>query len=282
MRLSAVIPTDSAASRQTQIEAGAAFLASIGLTGAMFGYVEALQAAPIRAAYARAGVTIAEICLPNNLCTDDLDERERIAERVVTAMQFADEVGCAVTVACSGGYNPRFWIGADARNFGEQGYQAIVAVCRSIAERAERRGVRAVLCIEPVIVNVICSVERLARLVDEVHSPHIQAHMDAANLMSLDNIYDNGRHIAAWFAALGGRIRSVHAKDSILEDRLTLHIDERMPGQGQLDFAAYLHAVDRLPAETPFVVEHLATGAEIAQAVGYIRTLAQREGVTLR
>jgi sugar phosphate isomerase/epimerase len=281
MRLCATIPTEQATSYQSLVEQGAAALASLGLTGGMFGYREGLQAAPIRAAFARAGVVLAEMCLPYNLCSGYAPERERIAQQVTQAMGLADEIGCGVVAACSGGFNERVWIAAHPRNFTEEGYQAVLDVCRRVAGQAERRGLRAVLCIEPLILNVINSAEQLLRLVDEVGSPHVQAHMDAANLMTLENYFQNGRHITRWFDLLGPRVRSAHAKDSVLEERLTLHIAECLPGQGGLDWAAYLAAVAHLPEETPLVIEHVRTLAEIQQAAAFLRATAARLGLRL-
>ncbi len=42
------------------------------------------------------------------------------------------------------------------------------------------------------------------------------------------------------FDVLGEHIVSGHAKDSIIHDRLTIHIDTGLPGTGTLDFDTYL------------------------------------------
>lgn len=77
-------------------------------------------------------------------------------------------------------------------------------------------------------------------------------------------------------------IRSCHAKDIRIGNDLTLHLHERPPGQGELDFRADLTELGRLDPDTPLILEHLKTQEEYAAAAGFIRGTAREPGVAIR
>lgn len=61
------------------------------------------------------------------------------------------------------------------------------------------------------------------------------------------------------FALLGPWIVSCHAKDVILQGgpgTISFHLDEVPPGEGNLDYAAYLTEISRLGGDVPLMLEH--------------------------
>ena len=82
-------------------------------------------------------------------------------------------------------------------------------------------------------------------------------------------------------AKLGTLIRSCHAKDILLQEQLTVHLDEVRPGCGKLDYRTYLRELANLPRDTPVMLEHLQSAEEYAAAAGYIRQVAEQEGIAL-
>ena len=87
--------------------------------------------------------------------------------------------------------------------------------------------------------------------------------------------------IRDFLARLGPHIRSCHAKDILLQDRLTVHLDEVRPGLGALDWPALLAGLSKLDADLSLMIEHLATAEEYASAADHIRRVAAAEGVSL-
>jgi hypothetical protein len=65
----------------------------------------------------------------------------------------------------------------------------------------------------------------------------------------------------------------------VLEQRLTVHLDEVRPGLGVFDLEVLLREVDRLDAEMPLLVEHLGSDEDYAAAVAHIRGLAGALGL---
>ena len=75
-------------------------------------------------------------------------------------------------------------------------------------------------------------------------------------------------------------IRNCHAKDILLADKLTVHLDEVRPGLGGLDYAVFLREVNRLDPDTPVMLEHLPNADEYRLAAIWVRAQAEKEGIT--
>lgn len=82
-------------------------------------------------------------------------------------------------------------------------------------------------------------------------------------------------------AKLGAHIQSCHAKDIILRESLTVHLNEVRPGQGNLDYPAYLRGLTRLDSDVPLMLEHLPDEDEYRAAASHIRAVAAEEGIAL-
>ena len=85
--------------------------------------------------------------------------------------------------------------------------------------------------------------------------------------------YNNGALIRDCFKILGPYIKSCHAKDILLHDKLTTHLDEVRPGLGNLDYTTFLHEIDKLDSDMPLMIEHLKGEEEYAKAAEHIRLL---------
>ena len=100
-------------------------------------------------------------------------------------------------------------------------------------------------------------------------------------ICSPQRYFDNAEVIKDFVAKLGPHIKSCHAKDILLQDRLTVHLDEVRPGCGQLDYRTYLRELAKLPEDTPVLLEHLPDANEYAAAAEHIRGVAKSEGIAL-
>ena len=84
-----------------------------------------------------------------------------------------------------------------------------------------------------------------------------------------------------FIARLGPHIRSCHAKDVLLQERPTVHLDEVRPGKGVLDYPALLTGLAKLDGDIPLMLEHLPNADEYNMAAAYIRHVALNAGVPL-
>ena len=89
----------------------------------------------------------------------------------------------------------------------------------------------------------------------------------------------NGELIRECFKKLGSHIKSCHAKDILLQKKLTTHLDEVRPGLGGLDYSVFLAELSRLP-DTPLMLEHLPNAEEYRLAAEHIRSVAAKAGLS--
>ena len=59
---------------------------------------------------------------------------------------------------------------------------------------------------------------------------------------------------------------------------ITLHLEERRPGLGSLDYSVFLHEVSRL-GDIPFMLEHLNSQEDYKLAADFVRSTGTREGL---
>ena len=93
--------------------------------------------------------------------------------------------------------------------------------------------------------------------------------------------YDNAAMAEEAFRLLGGQVKSVHAKDILLGEGLTVHLDEVRPGLGGFDYRALLSGVCQYCPDAPMMLEHLPDAGEYDQAADYVRGVAQTLGIPM-
>lgn len=219
----------------------------------------------------RHGWVVAEVGVWNNPLVEDSLARKRALERCADCLALADEIGarCAVNIAGSRGL---VWDGPDPRNLEDDTFGLIVEQVRWIVDAV--RPTRTHYTLETMPWTIPDSPERYRALIEAIARPRFAAHLDVANMIhSPPRFY---RHVAftkRCLDELGPWIKSVHLKDLALCPRLTIHIEERAPGEGELDLGAMVRTMTNLPVETPLLVEHLANPDECRRAVAHARSL---------
>src|SRR3954447_694854 len=229
-------------------------------------------------AYARAaqdaGIVIAEVgaCRANPISPDDATRRQGIAycqERLA----LAERVGarCCVNVAGSRGAE---WDAPHPENLGADTFALIVDSVREIVDAVKPQ--RTVYALEPMPFTLPDSPDSYLALLEAIDRPGFGVHLDPVNLINTPaKFYDNAGFLRECFAKLGPHVRSVHAKDIVLEPALTVRLTEVRPGLGSLDLRTFLTEMERLDPDTPILVEHLQTSDEYAAAVAHVRGVAE-------
>ena len=119
-------------------------------------------------------------------------------------------------------------------------------------------------------------------LMEVIDRKNVAVHLDPVNLINCPARYfGNAEFLRECFALLGSQIVGVHAKDILLRDNLTVHLDEVRPGLGSLDYGVFLTEMAKLPSDTPFMLEHLPNEDEYAQAAASVRSVATALGIFL-
>jgi sugar phosphate isomerase/epimerase len=225
----------------------------------------------------RHGLVIAEVGIWNNLLDRDPNRREENIQYAVCRLRTADRVGARCCVNISGSRSS-YWDGPHPDNLSEETFRAVVEITRRIIDGAEPK--HTYYTLEPMPWMLPYDVESLQRLIMAVDRPHFAVHADMCNLVNaFTKVYRTGELTKAFFGAFGHLIRSVHAKDTVLrEDKLTLHIDEAIPGRGVFDYDALLSECHKL-MDVPVMAEHLQMAAEYDEAASFLMGKAEALGI---
>ncbi|HLZ07433.1 MAG TPA: sugar phosphate isomerase/epimerase, partial [Chloroflexota bacterium] len=100
--------------------------------------------------------------------------------------------------------------------------------------------------------------------------------LDPVNWLTLHTVFRSGAAIDGMVDVLGLRIFNAHAKDVVVEKRLSLHIDEVPAGQGILDWDRFLRRMEAIGSDRFLVVEHAAV-----EELAGIKTFLDRKAAEL-
>jgi len=240
------------------------------------------DAATIRAyaeAAARADIVIAEVGAWSNPISSDEVTRRAAMQKCQEQLALADEIGALCCVNITGSRGER-WDGPHPDNLTPETFDMIVEATRAIVDAVKPR--RAFYTLETMPWMYPDSADSYVALLKAIERPQCAAHLDPVNLVcSPQRYFANGALLRECFAKLGPYIKGCHAKDVILQDTLTTHLDEACPGQGGLDYAVYLTELAKLDPDIPLMLEHMKKEDEYLAGAGYVRSVASQVGISL-
>lgn len=153
----------------------------------------------------------------------------------------------------------------------------LVESLRRLAPRAESLGIP--LALEGHVVSPVDTPAVLREILDQVASPWLQVNLDPVNFIrTLDEAYDSTALINELFDLLAGSIATAHVKDVTVDDRLVVHIDETVPGQGYLDQETFLRRFDECCPHGVMLIEHLPAD-RVPEARRALLEFAARAGI---
>jgi sugar phosphate isomerase/epimerase len=233
----------------------------------------------IEKAFKAQNVVIAEVGAWKNLLDPDATKRTANLTYVTERCALADAVGARCCVDIAGSYNPSLWYGPNPKNLSKQFFDATVENCRHIIDSV--KPARTKFTIEMMGWNLPDGPDSYLDLIRAVDRPAFGVHMDVCNGVNCPRrFYGNSEFIGECFQKLGKWIVSCHAKDLQWIDELNVHFLEVAPGKGQIDYRRYLGELNRLPSDTPLMIEHLKTAEEYDGAAAYIRSVAREMGIS--
>lgn len=245
--------------------------------------VQANAGADLIQAYASAAkaadIVIAEVGAWKNTLDSDAEKRKQAIDYNVQQLALADEIGAVCCVNISGSRGVK-WDGPDERDLTPETFDMIIETVRAIIDTVQPK--RSFYTLEPMPWMYPDSPDSYLELIAAIDRRQFSVHFDPVNwICSPQRYFHNGRFLAECVNKLGGMIKSVHAKDTLLGNNLTTHLDEVRPGLGRLDYRTLLRELNRLPADLPLMLEHLPKAEEYDLAAGYVREVAKEVGVGL-
>jgi sugar phosphate isomerase/epimerase len=242
-------------------------------------------------AVAKAGLVIGEAGAWRNLVAHDEATRKANLQFAVDTLAAADEMGVVACVAFHGtvGHAGDPWqlsdnydYGPHPGNLGEAGFQRMVETARYVIDAVKPRRTRFSLEMVPWLITG--TPQEYLRLIKAIDRPAFAAHIDAANMITSPQFYfDTPRMLREGFALLAPYVVSAHAKDIVMKGGpglISFHMDEVPPGEGMLDYRAYLRELNALGRDVPLMLEHFDK-PEYDRGRDHIRKVGREIGVAV-
>ena len=211
----------------------------------------------LRGTLDNAGLAAAQLnaSYPDLVSADDA-RRHAGLRRLAETCRWARWVGADNTYVRPGSLNPAGpWL-PHPENRSAATFDRLVAGLREAATTAESEGV--FLAVEGHVLSPLFSIERVRDLFDAVGSPALRFNADPVNFVgSLDDAYAGEAFVDRFFDVLGPWVLCAHVKDVRVADRLVLHVDECIPGDGLLDLATFCRRFEACCPDGFALIEHL-------------------------
>jgi sugar phosphate isomerase/epimerase len=225
----------------------------------------------------KAGIIIAETGAWSNPISPKAEERKAALEKCRQQLTLADRIGARCCVNISGSRGD-VWDGPSPKNLTQETFDMIVETTRSIIDAV--KPTRTFFALETMPWAYPDSPDSYLRLLKAIDRKQFGVHMDPVNLVcSPQRYYSSGPLIRECFEKLGPYIKSCHAKDILLQEKLTTHLDEVRAGTGGLDYTTFLKELSKFPG-VPLMLEHLSKAEDYDKAAAHIRSVAKDQGLS--
>ncbi|MBE5786742.1 MAG: sugar phosphate isomerase/epimerase [Clostridiales bacterium] len=226
-------------------------------------------------------LAIGEVGIWKNLFAPDDAQRKAALEDSFRCLELAEEVGanCCVNIC---GTPAEIWDGFHPLNYARETYERIVEISRRIIDTVQPE--KTSYTLEPMPWMCPRSPEEYLQLIRDVDRPAFRAHLDYCNMISsADRYADAEGFIEKCFALLSPYIRSIHAKDILIDDHiLPLCIQEVPPGKGSMPLGMVLQLSHHLGEDATVFVEHLPDHESYLAAIDHMRKVGEAAGVPIK
>ncbi len=156
----------------------------------------------------------------------------------------------------------------------------LVESLRQVCRVADDEGVT--IGLECHVISPLDSPRRVREVIEGVGSKSLKYNADAVNFVgSFSDAYDTPRVLEGIFSELGSHVVSAHVKDVCLGERLVVHIDECVPGEGIFDLVTFMRLYEQHNPDGYAIIEHLPD-AKIPQAKAGVDAALERAGIAWR
>ncbi len=164
-------------------------------------------------------------------------------------------------------------------NYAPPTFDRLVDSLRQAARAAQDEGM--LLALEGHVLSPLDSARRMLEVIQAVASPALRFNTDPVNFIgTVRDAYNPGRVVDELFELLGPYTVAAHLKDLAVQDRLVLHIDEVVLGEGTLDYGRFVGQLNRLDPNLYGIIEHVPDEKIPLARAGLLRA-AEKAGVQL-
>ena len=178
-----------------------------------------------------------------------------------------------------GSLNPEGAWTSHRDNYLPESMERLIETLKPIAEHAEQHELTLVM--ETHAVSIMDSPETCREIVERVGSDRLRIVMDFVNhFQTLRQVYDSVDRLNHIFDVMGPVAPMAHIKDISVQNGLVLHLNEEVPGEGELDLSVALQRFDALYPDGYGLIEHLPA-EKIPLANANVRRIAAENGINI-
>jgi sugar phosphate isomerase/epimerase len=223
-----------------------------------------------------ANIIISEVGAWSNPISKDAKEREEAIKKCKASLALADLIGAGCCVNISGSRG-KIWDGPHPENVSQSTFDLIVQTTREIID--DVKPTRTFFTLETMPWTLPDSPDSYLDLLKAIDRKQMAVHLDPVNMInSPRRYYQNGAFIKECFDKLGPFIKNCHAKDILLHDTLTVHLEEVLLGTGGLNYKVFLTELSKLN-NVPLMLEHLKTSEDYDQAAANVRKIGAANAI---
>ena len=209
----------------------------------------------------------------------DVSVREAAIASVQRGMATAVSLGALHYLFRAGSLNPDGAWTSHRDNYLPESMERLIETLKPIAEHAEQQELTLVM--ETHAVSIMDSPETCREVVEQVGSERLRIVMDFVNhFQTLRQVYDSEDRLNHIFDVMGPVAPMAHIKDISVQNGLVLHLNEEVPGEGELVLGVALKRFDALYPDGYGLIEHLPT-EKIPLANTNVRRIATENGVNI-
>ena len=163
-------------------------------------------------------------------------------------------------------------------NYAPEVFDRLVDSLRQAAQAAQAEGM--MLALEGHVLSLLDTPQRMRDVIDAVGSPALRFNTDPVNFIgTVKDTYHPGRVLEELERVLGEYTVAAHLKDMTVQDRLVLHIEEVVIGEGSMDYGRLLPQLEQMNPDMYGIIEHLPD-EKIPQARAALMRAAEKAGIT--
>ena len=235
----------------------------------------------VNALYDDLGLELAQFGIGYRACL--FDPNGAVRDRVVRTIHRGIEVGSALrahnVLIRTGSLNPAGSYDPTPENHEPGRLDVLIDTLSRVVDKAEEEGMTVV--VETHVLTIMGSPEINRKVIDAVGSDRLRVVMDFVNhFQSLDQAYNSTERLNHIFDVMGPISTVSHIKDISVEPGFVVHMNEELPGAGELDLVTAVRRWEEIQPQGYMLVEHLPED-KIPTAVANVRRIAAEAGVEI-
>ena len=203
--------------------------------------ITAAECVELRTLLAASEMDLVQFAVSYGECLFDPDAavRDQLVELIGRGIEVGGGVEAHFVLIRPGSLNPDGSYAPDPANHRPEARERLVDTLGRVAARAEAEGVTVV--IETHLLTIMDSPESNRDILADVGSDRLTVVMDYVNhFQTMRQVFNSTDRLNHIYDVMGSISGVGHCKDMVVDSGLTLHLNERMPGQGQLDMVTAL------------------------------------------